>query len=100
MVVDIFSSALASSYCANVTIIMNNSLFATGEATSPGGGVAVVGPYGDFHSTSCDLHSMNGNYIYISNTQFVGNYAQSVGGAGALLGCLGAELKIDETEFF
>ena len=46
---DIFSSALVSSYCANVTITMNNSLFATGEATSPGGGVAVVGPYGDFH---------------------------------------------------
>ena len=30
----------------------------------------------------------------------MGNYAQSVGGAVALLGCLGAELKIDETEFF
>ena len=28
--------SLVSSYCANVTIIMNNSLFATGEATSPG----------------------------------------------------------------
>ena len=85
--------SLTSNRCANVTITMNNSLFANGEATSFGGGVAVVGPYSDFHST-------NDNYVYISNTQFVGNHAESRGGAVALLGCSGAELKIDETGFF
>ena len=35
----------------------------------------MVGPYGDFHSMSCDFHSMNGNYIYISNTQSWGGVA-------------------------
>ena len=87
--------SLISSYCANVTITMSNSLFVSGKATGHGGGggVAVVGIYSDLQST-------NGNYIYISDTRFVGNYAQNLGGAVALLGCSGAELKVDETGFF
>ena len=40
------------------------------------------------------------NHMFISNTQFVGNYAEDCGGAVALYGCIGAELYIDESDFY
>ena len=50
-----------------------------------GGGVAVMGSWDDSQCT-------NGNYITISNTQFVANHAELNGGAVLLWGCLGTEL--------
>ena len=47
---------------------MNNSLFANGEATSPGGRVAVVGPYGDFHSIQVVIFIVRMVIIFILAT--------------------------------
>ena len=80
--------------CENVTITINNSLFEHGKATNgSGGGVAVQGVCRDFPCT-------NGSRIYISNTQFVKNYAEFKGGAVSLYGCISTELHIDESEFY
>ena len=76
-------------------IIVNNSYFEGGQATGgSGGGVAVLG------LTSHDSQCTNGDHIHISNTQFVGNYAQAGGGAVSLYGCIGTELYIDRSEFY
>ena len=78
--------------CTNMTITINNSLFEDGKATG-GGGVVVEGPpYSGSQCTNC-------NHV-ISNTQFVGNYAEDGGGTVALYGCIGAELYIDESDFY
>ena len=82
--------------CVNTTITISNSLFEGGDATGGGGGggISVGGP------RTNNLLSSDGNHIYISNTQFVGNRARiSNGGAVSLWGCVGAELHIDESEF-
>ena len=84
---------LVSHTCANVTITITDSLFEDGKATGSGGGVAVMGSQGDSQCT-------NGNYINISNTQFVANHAEFNGGAVLLWGCLGTELYIDESAFY
>ena len=84
---------LVSHTCANVTITINKSFFENGNATGSGGGIAVMGSWGDSKCT-------NGNYITISNTQFVANHAELKGGAVALWGCLGTELYIDESAFY
>ena len=76
-----------------MTITIKNSLFEDGKAIG-GGGVVVEGPpYSDSQCTNC-------NHMFISNTQFVGNYAEDGGGAVALYGCIGAELYIDELDFY
>ena len=84
---------LASHTCANVTITINKSLFKDGNATGSGGGVVVMGSQDDSQCT-------NGNYITISNTQFVANHAELRGGAILLWGCLGTELYIDGSAFY
>ena len=73
---------LVSHACANVTITITNStsLFEGGNATgSGGGGVAVMG---NQDNSQCTI----GNYITISNTQFVANHAELNGGAVLLWG--------------
>ena len=84
---------LVSHTCANMTITINKCLFEDGNAAGSGGGVAVMGSWGD---SQCS----NGSYIIISNTQFVANHAEFKGGAVALWGCLGTELYIDESAFY
>ena len=86
--------SLGSYQCVNITITINNSLFEEGKATNgSGGGVAVQGVCSDFPCT-------NGSRIYISNTQFVKNYAEFKGGAVSLYGCISTELHINESEFY
>ena len=80
--------------CVNITITINNSLFEDGNATDGcGGGIAVPWDCSDFQCT-------NGSRMYISNTQFVGNYANLFGGAVSLLGCIGIELYINKSKFY
>ena len=64
-----------------MTITIKNSLFEDGKATGGGGVVVEVPPYSDSQCTNC-------NHMFISNTQFVGNYAEDGGGAVALYGVL------------
>jgi len=82
--------------CTNMTVIVNNSLFEGGEATGSGGGGAIsIGePTSNFRLCS------DGNRIYISNTQFVGNRAKLAnGGAVILQRGIGTKLHIDKSEF-
>ena len=88
--IDLFSTPQT---CANSTIKISSSLLEGGKSKNGnGGGVAALG-------ASDDSQYSNGHYIYISNTQFVGNHAEYDGGAVALWGGVGGELHIDESEF-
>ena len=81
--------------CANISITINNSVYADGKATSGrGGGVEVLS---SLHSES---QCAKANHVYIGSTQFVRNRANFSGGAVSLWGCTGTELYIDESEFY
>ena len=76
--------------CTNIAIKINNCLFEDGKATgSGGGGIAMKGT---------DFQCQNGNSVYISKSQFVGNYAKQNGGAVSLRGCVG--IHIEKSEFY
>ena len=76
--------------CPDITIKIINSRFVDGKATGGvGGGIAMNGT---------DLQCESGNDVYISKSQFVGNYAEGNGGAVSLQGCVG--IHIDESDFY
>ena len=77
--------------CTNIAINIDNSLFEDGKATGdPGGGGIAI----EWTNLRCE----NSNIISVSNSQFVGNYAEHSGGAVLLQGCV--NLHIEKSEFY
>ena len=80
---------------ANSIITITDSHFKGGHSlTRDGGGIFMFAPY---NASQTSEHSIS-NFVYINNTEFVGNHRHT-GGAMAVYSCTGTELHINGSKF-